>query len=37
MVQLLNVESYPVLRSEGPTVILDVPLLREQFGVGEPG
>jgi len=35
LVQLLNVESYPVLRSEGPTVILDVPLLREQFGVGE--
>ena len=27
LVQLLNVESYPVLRSEGPTVILDVPLL----------
>ncbi|WP_420733852.1 BREX-2 system phosphatase PglZ [Brevibacterium luteolum] len=29
--QLLNVESYPVLRTEGTTVILDVPLLREQF------
>jgi len=31
---LLNVESYPVLRSEGPTAILDLQLLREQFGIG---
>lgn len=30
---LLNVEGYAVLRTEGPVVILDVPLLREQFGV----
>jgi len=31
--RLLNVESYPVLRidSDGATVILDVPMLREQF------
>jgi len=35
--QLLNVESYPVLRSEGATVILDLPLLREQFGIGDVG
>ena len=34
--RLLNVESYPVLRidSDGATVILDVPLMREQFGIG---
>ncbi len=31
--QLLNVESYPVLRTEGSTVILDEPLLHEQFGI----
>lgn len=33
--RLLNVESYPVLRldSDGATVILDVPLLCEQFGI----
>lgn len=34
LTQLLNVESYPVLRAEGTTVILDVPLLIEQFGIG---
>ena len=33
LVTLLNVESYPVLRTEGTTVILDLPLLREQFGI----
>ncbi len=34
--RLLNVESYPVLRvdADGATVILDEPLLREQFEVG---
>ena len=31
LAKLLNVESYPVIRTEGTTVILDVPLLREQF------
>jgi hypothetical protein len=33
--RLLNVEGYPVLRidEDGATVILDEPLLREQFGV----
>lgn len=33
--RLLNVESYPVLRvdSDGSTTVLDVALLREQFGV----
>jgi PglZ domain len=33
--RLLNVESYPVLRidSDGATVILDVPLMCEQFGI----
>lgn len=33
--RLLNVEGYPVLRvdADGATVILDEPLLREQFGV----
>jgi hypothetical protein len=33
--RLLNVESYSVLRldSDGATVILDVPLLCEQFGL----
>ncbi|GAA4873503.1 BREX-2 system phosphatase PglZ [Serinicoccus chungangensis] len=31
LAKLLNVESYPVIRTEGATVILDVPLLREQF------
>jgi hypothetical protein len=33
--RLLNVQSYPVLRihSDGATVILDVPLMREQFGI----
>ncbi|HET8643573.1 MAG TPA: BREX-2 system phosphatase PglZ [Pseudonocardiaceae bacterium] len=33
--RLLNVESYPVLRldSDGATVVLDVPLLCEQFGL----
>lgn len=31
--QLLNVEGYPVLRTEGPVVILDQPMLREQFGI----
>ena len=33
LTKLLNVESYPVLRTEGTTVILDVDLLREQFGI----
>ena len=34
--RLLNVEGYPVLRvdADGATVILDEPLLREQFGLG---
>lgn len=32
--QLLNVEGYPVLRTEGTVVILDEPMLREQFGIG---
>ncbi|HLS13285.1 MAG TPA: BREX-2 system phosphatase PglZ [Beutenbergiaceae bacterium] len=32
--QLLNVEGYGVIRTEGSVVILDEPLLREQFGVG---
>ena len=34
--QLLNVEGYAVVRidADGATVILDVALLREQFGVG---
>jgi len=33
--RLLNVEGYAVLRidADGATVILDEPLLREQFGV----
>ncbi len=31
--KLLNVEGYGVVRSEGGTVILDVAVLREQFGV----
>lgn len=31
--QLLNVEGYPVLRIDGPLVVLDEPLLREQFEV----
>ena len=33
--RLLNVEGYPVLRidEDGATVILDEPLLREQFGM----
>lgn len=30
---LLNVEGYPVLRTEGAVVILDEPMLREQFGI----
>lgn len=30
---LLNVEGYPVLRVEGRVVVLDLPLLREQFGL----
>lgn len=34
LTKLLNVESYPVLRTEGTTVILDASLLREQFGIG---
>jgi PglZ domain len=35
--QLLNVEGYAVLRvdSDGATVLLDEPLLREQFGVAQ--
>lgn len=34
--RLLNVEGYPVLRvdADGATVIVDRPLLREQFGLG---
>ena len=34
--RLLNVEGYAVLRidADGATVILDEPLLREQFGLG---
>jgi hypothetical protein len=34
--RLLNVEGYPVIRvdADGATVILDVMLLREQFGIG---
>jgi hypothetical protein len=34
--RLLNVEGYPILRvdADGATVILDEPLLREQFGLG---
>ncbi len=34
--QVLNVEGYAVLRvdSDGATIVLDEPLLREQFGVG---
>ena len=33
--RLLNVDGYPVLRidADGATVILDEPLLREQFGI----
>ncbi|MEV7571532.1 BREX-2 system phosphatase PglZ [Pseudarthrobacter sp. NPDC089323] len=32
--KLLNVEGYAVLRSDGSELVLDVPLLREQFGLG---
>lgn len=32
--QLLNVEGYPVLRTDGAVAILDEPMLREQFGIG---
>jgi len=32
--RLLNVEGYAVLRTEGTELLLDVPLLREQFEVG---
>ncbi|SOC53730.1 BREX-2 system phosphatase PglZ [Ornithinimicrobium cerasi] len=32
--RLLNVEGYAVVRTDGPVVVLDVPLLREQFGIG---
>lgn len=32
---LLNVESYPVVRFDGPSVVLDERLLREQFGIGK--
>lgn len=33
--QLVNVEGYPVLRRDGDLVVLDEPLLRKQFGLGE--
>lgn len=33
LAQLLNVEGYPILRTEGTSVIIDEPLLREQFGL----
>ena len=35
MQRLLNVEGYPVLDvdADGSTLVLDVPLLREQFGI----
>ncbi|MGH3278337.1 MAG: hypothetical protein ACRDNW_04280, partial [Trebonia sp.] len=34
--RLLNVEGYPVLRvdADGATLLLDEPLLREQYGIG---
>lgn len=32
--KLLNVEGYAVLRSDGSELVLDVSLLREQFGLG---
>lgn len=30
---LLNVEGYPVVRTEGPVMVLDLVLLRDQFGL----
>ncbi|WP_022924595.1 BREX-2 system phosphatase PglZ [Serinicoccus marinus] len=32
--RLLNVEGYAVVRTDGPLVVLDLPLLQEQFGIG---
>lgn len=35
--KLLNVEGYGVLRVDGAQLVLDVPMLREQFGVTDHG